>query len=1103
MKTLLLVLAILISTLRLQAQTNATARVALVSDNGEGEVANVLDLATVKLGADKEVVLLDRAAIGKVLAEHQLSMEGALNPNSVVAAGKLLAVDLFAVMDTVTQTNSATGKASRTAAGLVVFNSRTGVRLWDAALSGEGVESLAGLVADGVRTAQRKRVTPGLPTICLMSVRNAELPRGLDGWCESVGLMLERWLTASPGCVVLERERLDQVNKERSLSTSGEQQQLLASLVMMQMECGGSVGGERVWVSLQFTDNAGMVLAGFAVTNQNANGAEIAAALYKEVVAALKLKSGDVNQDRVKEADRFRQEANFFLSHGDLEHGIQGLEAAFALMPDDNGLRRQLAGTLVDYAGTTTNLLQQSRVADRGMDLFLDCARESSAQLNPKSTGASYNFTTQFSEWNTYMRKLGGDTFQKASYLSPTEMDETRHLIRSIYTRYCSFRSDITLPALLQAILHHPDDSKYESRALFHDYGFVTASGLWSTENISALYPEDWSQDWLANLKSYLNLMAQLSLERQLAEAHEIDWNMGPMLFWSTTLEKVRAPDREEAWHLISSHSSPLIRALGKFRQLNAATEEPRQTKAFLATADHTYRLYVEQCLDDPLQATNFAVSQLFYVAAVHIGGAEMVEFCNFMLQRNDLHPDILKETMSYLLSQTNKESAGQAVEFCDRAIALLDQPNLRYFGGSDTNQFLEDLTKQRAIAQNKYERTTEQVRSLPPLPPAWREVRQLIDLAGAKKGLTRIFRPVVQCDLVYAAGFGTNDEDTGTFLQLLEIPLKDGTVKPLTKITVTNVAARIACVDNDNYYLGTSRGIFIFPKSGETVAVLNQTSGLPSDEVKALACLDGKLYIGLGESGYLVSYDIRNKQCEVLCSARRREQLSPFDNGPPLKIAILLADESKHRIVFLTDQDGGIDSNGYYDALRMRTDTNLDVFPLIRAKARAGVFSYCPATREFKCIMPRHPTADFSALLWAESVSDQQFTIAGIWGEALFDCATDKPILLSGICYAIGLWGPSFHGRSFPVLAASFVQGNWVWTASRPTGWESPGYRRISLETGRIDNLSSPRQSDPGFVPDQCFRLIGSDHALIGDQRGLWLATFADDNAETQKAQH
>ena len=81
--------------------------------------------------------------------------------------------------------------------------------------------------------------------------------------------------------------------------------------------------------------------------------------------------------------------------------------------------------------------------------------------------------------------------------------------------------------------------------------------------------------------------------------------------------------------------------------------------------------------------------------------------------------------------------------------------------------------------------------------------------------------------------------------------PAEARRVQSLAKIAVTNAAPRVACADQQNYYLGTDQGIYVFPLQGGPVEVINHENGLPSDDVTALDCLEGKLYIGLGESGY------------------------------------------------------------------------------------------------------------------------------------------------------------------------------------------------------------------------------------------------------------
>jgi hypothetical protein len=1065
MKRLFLTLAILL----LAAKSGAATRVALVSDSGDSDVAAVLDLATVQLGQEKDIELLDRAAIAQVLTEQNLSLAGAVDPNSVVRVGKLLSVDLFAVIDSVAQTQATTGKASRTVAGLVVFDAKTGARLWDATLSVDGVQTLAESVVGGVLSAQHKQIAVGLPTICLVSVRNADLPSSLDSLCNSVGLLLERRFTASPDCVVLERERLDQVNKERSLPGETEQhQQLLASLVMLELECGRGPEGKGMSASVRLTDDNGKLLNDFSVTDESANADKLAVALYQKISEAMKLKSGSAMEDRVRESDQFRREGEFFLSQGDSQHGIQDLEAALALNPENYKLRRDLAGILMGYAEGQTNLIANLRIADRAMDLFLDSARPSSAQF---SLDARCNFFYGFLfRWDKYLRKLDDKTFLGANYLSAAEIEESRQLWLSIYEKYCSFHRAFLLNEQLskigQKIVRQPDDNQWLTIGRFRIYCELMALALWIPPDIPPSihsYPsihEEWSRDWLAMLKGYLKLLDQAPLE-QHPRRLDVAWaTLQSVVLAGGDSKWVNIADREEAWRLMAASTCPLVRALGKLDQSGGG-------KALaVGSTSEAYRLYLQQCVLDLTDSTNLNSRRLFYEAPSpdSLVGTDLVTFCDFMLQQKDLHPDILGRTISYLLSQTNREDAGEAVGFCDRAFILLRQPDVRFFGG-DTNQYLQNLAKQREAAQKKFKNIIEPplpalpaLPALPPLPPAWCEARQLVDLAGAKSGLTQMFRPVVQGDFVYTAGYGTDEAVGGQFLQLLRISLKSGAVEPLSHIAVTNFDPVAACVDENNYYLGTGQGVFIFPKSGGMVRRIDQNDGLPSDTVTALDCLDGKLYVGLGESGYLVSYDLKQRQFDVLCSPRRREELSPFDNGLPLAINLMVADKTKRRLVLVVNQ----------------------------GRAGCGIWFYNPATSEFKCIFPR-PSNDY--LLGVRRVSDTQISIMGLQsGTALFDLKTDKPALICGLAYEeLDLRCGIF-----------FVHDNWLWIPGRVGDWSA--FSRISMDSNQKENLPALRQNDKNFLPQECFQLVGSDQALIGDQRGLWLLKLPDVKPEPQK---
>ncbi|HXF09753.1 MAG TPA: hypothetical protein VN625_03135, partial [Desulfuromonadaceae bacterium] len=531
-------------------------RLALVGDTTVKEIVTVLDLATVKLGQQKNVELVDRDSIRRILEEQKLSLTGMVDADNVVHAGKLLGVDLFAVID-------AAGRTNMVAAGpigLLVFDARTGVRLADRPLTGDSVEALANAVFDGVMDAQRKHVNAKLPTVCLVSVRNADLPRSLDSFCDSVGLLLERRLMTSPDCAVLERQRLDQINRERELPGNDRQNQLLASLVVMQMECGRGPDGKGLRATAWLANNVGKELATFTVTNLDGSADGLVNALLEKIGRKLKLK-GDAPkpEDRAAEADRFRSEAEFFLSHGDYDHGIPRLESAYALAPDARRLSQELAHSLIRYAGVQTNVLRGLRIADRGTELWVSYARDAYQHSKPHSYRGKYEFAFADFGWWEYLKGFDDHSIDSGD-LSAAEKEEARRLLADNYTRLENLSREVQFPALSEGVLSHAGQLD-QGRSLLNDYvNVVTEETV--LNNLAILFPKEWSEHWLQHLQQYLNLIQQLPPESWSPTwTDDIRSKLNFMLFWTPTWRAVRPTERDLAQTLMESHPNPLVRA--------------------------------------------------------------------------------------------------------------------------------------------------------------------------------------------------------------------------------------------------------------------------------------------------------------------------------------------------------------------------------------------------------------------------------------------------------------------------------------------------------------------------------------------------------------
>ncbi len=396
---LLLLLAVISATASTGSGLAAT-RLALVGSGGNGGVEKVLDAATALLSQDTDLQLLDRAEVGRVLREQELSLAGVARAESAVKAGQLLHADLFAVLEGALTNETAAAPSL----GLVVFDAKSGARYADSALLASNALSAASATAAAVRAAVAKshRTPQDLHTVALLLVRNADLPRESDSLCDAVGLLLERELTASPGIAVLERRRLEQVNLERSLAGGADANRLLSSLLMMQLDIGRDGAGLRGTLALVGADGkrAGAITANVPARDPVA----LAHLLADKTERFLKAPAGGISGDREAEAARFDREYLLLLHHHDYIAAVRALDAALALAPGETSWRRAMALLLptaaielVDRGGqdwqrplatqpAPEDLASCLALGQRGADLLLDLSREAAEAARPGET---------------------------------------------------------------------------------------------------------------------------------------------------------------------------------------------------------------------------------------------------------------------------------------------------------------------------------------------------------------------------------------------------------------------------------------------------------------------------------------------------------------------------------------------------------------------------------------------------------------------------------------------------------------------------------------------------------------------------------------------
>src|SRR5262249_35776866 len=181
-----------------------------------------------------------------------------------------------------------------------------------------------------------------LKTVCFLPVRNADLPRHMDAFCETLSAMLERQLLQHPAITTLERKRLEGVTKEKALSQEAGTRELLASVLLVELEVGRARKSDGIRATALIRDNAGKELHKISHEVTDLNGAILLEPLLARVQEGLKTVQSQAGAQRNREARRFLREAEILWKHQHYSQALQAAEAAYALKADD-GARLLLA----------------------------------------------------------------------------------------------------------------------------------------------------------------------------------------------------------------------------------------------------------------------------------------------------------------------------------------------------------------------------------------------------------------------------------------------------------------------------------------------------------------------------------------------------------------------------------------------------------------------------------------------------------------------------------------------------------------------------------------------------------------------------------------
>ncbi len=1054
------------------------ARIALVSAHPLDAARTLQDLALVALSQEKGIVLLQRDAVDKLLNEQKLNQSGLVEAKSAVQLGKVLAVDLIGVIDVSLE--------AKETLGFVVFDAATGVRLSDDGFALEKTDQQLGGIVKGVLTgAQKWRAgVKQLKTVCVLPVRNADLPRGMDAYCEAIAVALERQLVRHPTITTLERKWLDSVNNEKTIASAALSRELLASVLVVDLEIARGIKSKGVRGTVTVRDNAGKQLHQIEHQVEDEYGADLLGPLVKRLHAVLDTTKGSTLAEPAREARRFLHESEMLWKHKHHRPALRAAEAAYSILPDDASRsrlaeclllfpremwRKQPAVTLEEHyqfppvERTAEELRTGLSMARRGQQL-IDSAKPRVNEL--PDHGWFYSLAE-----NAESAKADSWTWQaiRAIRIKPSDPsidDDIREFRLTCLAREFSRLQEI------QAMKRWTPTIKLQR----------LTTGLRSrvVTTIDAFAPDSASRQKALGdaARLWLDVARQIPAENFPAEtAMGFAETMLAGLALQRGTDKRSVADTDAAAAIfkeLRTHPHPVLRVYGAHFQMKldlglkriTAPEAGQRLRDNFVQA----KLWLDQAHFKNPNPHRVAFYE-FFNTALWMADRELepktvddayADISEYMLDHKDVPGWVMASLIGRnLIKDRGKLSSNLQVLY--RFQEMYEGPNHRLF--HDPTKYLPRQFKHFETMILQIDPTLAKQK----LEAPWDKV---ITLAEARKipDTSRLYTGVRHDDHVYfLAGVQDPAPKTQVYLQLLRAGLDGGEIQALGRLPITprdfdgqsprydfayDDCVIQGLVHGKHFIAGTARdGIFIFPLDGGVPARIGDKEGLPALEVNRMTALDNQVIASLN-GGYLVRIDLATQRVEVLASSRRTNKLSPFDNDQPFYIRSLVPDSARQRVLFTVGVLGTFKH------------------PSI------GMWEYNLKTRAFKKHLPTG-TFNFSSF-HANEVYMEQYQQEWL---ARYDLAKDQFTLLQGktpdgMAKQEPLGLPKDFTAKFP---RHLYHAGYVWDS-----WE---FNRRSLQNGKEQFLPHPARGYTTMIfVRECLEPGRAGELLVGDKRGLYV---------------
>lgn len=1051
------------------ANSRSIPKVALVgSELAEtGEAA--LGLAEASLSTHTNLVLVDRSAIQTVLREQNLLVNGFADADDAIRLGQLLAADLFIHVESIPE---------QKALAVVAFETAQGIRLVDGVVVGDDADKLAGALAAKVDRAVEKWGAPaGKSTVmALMSVRNVDLPKGRSAECDTLGTLLERRLLGSPDVVVVERKRLENLNRDHEITMDRPEERLLSAPVLLELDVSqsGSEGGLQATAFL--SDPKGAELGNVHAEAQNLS--ELADKLCADILNILKKGATPPPAAPGLEAARFFRMACFWKAQARPDLTLAAAEAAFALDPTNSLMQVLLANALFVMANVT-------RVEARP-DSLAYAARGIALSRQP-----SGNPTFSDPEQKSHFAMLGADNvnffreFGKTVGKSRKEIPFTKEE-SATYAEFC--REWLAQSQFSPEAAEAP--SGWDLLLFVNDYSqyFPDPESAWQ---VLAQQVKHWSQERVDKEPAHI----PPALLTWLVTAG--DSENKPL---SSGVYRIRA----DLWAFLAGHENPLLRLYGRCGRIvdAARSNEVGNWAEDAASQEFLSELHADLLAQN--DSNGIPREQIYQVAqfAIQRSGRqpgawknlryertqqqfrEMMGLFQVMLKAGDVRGDVITAIRNPLL---NINSLGSR-ELGEKSLVELDAAMAEatnHPAGTFTAEELQEL----GVFHDWVREKVEPGSTLPP--PATNvkiEPVTPLKINGDLLGYAAVLGDGSGAYVLSVHGKPTTllmqkwTLESRASILLGKIVLKGqynigSRVIPIAGVVDACLGARIVPV------AVRDEGVFLFDRSSTAVEALQDTTSLPVTHPLSVGILGQKLYVGT-DDGYLISFDLETRAAAILVASSRKEKKSPFDDGPPVHISGIFPDPARGRIVFVASV---VDAEG---------DLGMAVSDM------GGIWEYRLDTGQFKQLISFRHRPD--ELKWCEMVDDDSFVMqVSSYGTQTvrYSLSSDSMDVLSTVRPGGQLGGAEsrmlqntrlnqpppevlpIDQRQASISAPFLARGEWLWTAN-PWG-------RLSMKTYQWEKLppfAMPDGSARYIEPHVAMVPIGSNQILLADQYDIWL---------------